>query len=76
MAYCFTNEGVRIADAGNAESLLSADIVVLAVGVRPNNQLFQAIHAEGIEVHMAGDCWHSGQIARAVADGARIGHLL
>ena len=71
-----TNEGVRIADAGNAESLLSADIVVLAVGVRPNNQLFQAIHAEGIEVHMAGDCWHSGQIARAVADGARIGHLL
>jgi len=44
--------------------------------VRPNNHLFQAIHAQGIEAHMAGDCWHSGQIARAVADGARVGHLL
>jgi 2,4-dienoyl-CoA reductase-like NADH-dependent reductase (Old Yellow Enzyme family)/thioredoxin reductase len=69
-------DGVRIADSSNAESFLPADIVVLAAGVRPNNQLFQAIHAQGIEAHMAGDCWHSGQIARAVADGARVGHLL
>jgi NADPH-dependent 2,4-dienoyl-CoA reductase/sulfur reductase-like enzyme len=68
--------GVRIADSSNSESFLPADIVVLAAGVRPNNQLFQAIHDQGIEAHMAGDCWHSGQIARAVADGARVGHLL
>jgi 2,4-dienoyl-CoA reductase-like NADH-dependent reductase (Old Yellow Enzyme family)/thioredoxin reductase len=69
-------DGVSVRAKDGAERFVGADTVVLACGVRPNNALFQEIHDAGIEAHMAGDCWHPDVIARAVSDGARLGHLL
>ena len=69
-------DGITVCGKDNTERSIAADTVVLALGVRPNNALFQELHARGVETHMAGDCWHPAMIARAVSDGARLGHLL
>jgi 2,4-dienoyl-CoA reductase-like NADH-dependent reductase (Old Yellow Enzyme family)/thioredoxin reductase len=69
-------DGISVCGKDNTERFIKADTVVLALGVRPNNALFQELHARGIETHMAGDCWHPGMIARAVSDGSRLGYTL
>ncbi len=69
-------DGIRVCGSDNAQRFIAADTVVLAVGVRPYNTLFQLLHARGIETHMAGDCWHPGIIAHAVRDGSRLGYTL
>lgn len=68
--------GISVSDQTNAQRFIAADTVVVASGMKPNNVLFQELHARGIETHMAGDCWHPGMIAHAVSDGSRLGHLL
>jgi 2,4-dienoyl-CoA reductase-like NADH-dependent reductase (Old Yellow Enzyme family)/thioredoxin reductase len=69
-------DGITVSGKENTERFIKANTVVLALGVRPNNALFQELHARGIETHMAGDCWHPGMIARAVSDGSRLGYTL
>lgn len=65
-----------ITTCDNSEQAIPADTVVLAVGTRPNNGLYPLLKARGIETHLAGDCWHAGRIAGAIADGLRLGCAL
>ena len=69
-------DGIVVSDKDDAGRFIAADTVVVALGVRPNNALFEELHAMGIETHMAGDCWHPGMIARAISDGSRLGNTL
>ena len=58
------------------EQFIGADTVVLAVGVKPNNNLFPLLKASGFTTHLAGDCWRIGRIAGAIGDGLRLGCIL
>lgn len=71
-----TANGVVVRDANHGEKFIPGQTVVLALGMKPENRLFQELHSSGIETHMAGDCWHPGVIANAIADGSRLGRIL
>ena len=61
------------------EQVLSEiDQIVLAVGSKPFNELADHITQEipGLELHLIGDARKPGNMLDAVAEGARIGHLL
>ena len=69
-------KGISAMTGENKGQFIPADTVVLAVGVRPNNSLFLSLRAKGYETHLIGDCWHTGKIVDAIADGLRLGCAL
>jgi 2,4-dienoyl-CoA reductase-like NADH-dependent reductase (Old Yellow Enzyme family)/thioredoxin reductase len=61
-------EGVEVEFDGNKETL-PADTVVLATGIRPNNELEAALRALPAELHKVGDCVKPRKAIDAIHEG-------
>ncbi|MDR1068570.1 MAG: FAD-dependent oxidoreductase [Clostridiales Family XIII bacterium] len=68
----FTGEGVIVEDAYGKESLLAADDIVLAFGVRPDTDKIAALSGLVPETYVIGDARATGQIGDAVADAFNV----
>jgi 2,4-dienoyl-CoA reductase (NADPH2) len=63
-----TNKGVR-AVRGEVVDFFQGDTVVLAVGMRPNNELARELRGKVAELHVIGDCSEPRRIAEAIKEG-------
>ncbi len=70
-----TSQGVSIIRLSR-EEVLPADTVVLAVGYRPNRDLFTKLNVDNREVYLIGDSKEARNIMEAVNDGALIGRQI
>lgn len=55
---------------------MSADMVVLSLGIRPNTELYDELKEKFNRIYKVGDCSDLGKIAQAVRSGSNIGYRL
>ncbi len=67
MIRAVTDEGAVVADREGNETLLPADTVVMAIGLRPRKDMTQELLGSGIEVYKAGDGAKVGNIRTCTA---------
>ena len=67
-----TERGARVARDDSSE-FFEADTVVVAAGMRPRNELAQALEGKVPHLYAIGDCAKIGKIRQAIEDGVRIG---
>ena len=70
-----TDRGLLILHEGQRKTI-EADTIVLAAGVRSNNELYKAIEGMVPEVYLAGDCVEPKRILEAIHDGSHIGRII
>jgi len=70
-----TKEGVRI-EKGNSRTILEADTVVLAVGAKSNNKLYEELQGKVQELYAIGDCKEPRKAMDAIYEGAVIGRKI
>jgi 2,4-dienoyl-CoA reductase-like NADH-dependent reductase (Old Yellow Enzyme family)/thioredoxin reductase len=68
--------GVRVADPDNLERLIEADKVLIAIGTRPNNRLYDKIKSLGIEIHQIGDCLEPRSAKDAIYESGVLGRKI
>jgi hypothetical protein len=68
--------GVYVTAAGGSELFIEADAVVLAIGNKPDNRLYDQIKSLGIPVHQIGDCLEPRSAKAAISEGAAIGRAI
>ncbi len=68
--------GVLVIDKDGNELFMDCDSVVIAVGNRPDNLLFDQVKDLGIEVYQIGDCLEVRSAKEAIFDGASIGRRI
>jgi 2,4-dienoyl-CoA reductase (NADPH2) len=66
-----TDAGV-IYELGGKEELAEADAVVIAMGAKPENRLFEAFQGLGPEVYSIGDCVNARTACEAIEEAALI----
>jgi 2,4-dienoyl-CoA reductase (NADPH2) len=72
-----TDNGVVVVDDEGKESFISGDSVIIAVGNRPDNSLFEQVKSIGVkEVYQIGDCLEARSAKEAIFEGASIGRKL
>ncbi len=62
------NEGVIIEKDYNKETI-KADTVIIAVGIKPNDELTYSLKKKIPNLHVLGDCKKPGRILEAIRDG-------
>ena len=55
---------------------LAADVVIMSVGVKPNDALYNELLAAGMNVYKGGDALATGKINKAVLHGSKFGVTL
>lgn len=70
------DRGVVISDKQGNESLVEADAIVIAVGNKPNNILFDKVKSLGIPLYQIGDCLEPRSAKAAIYEGAVIGRQI
>lgn len=65
--------GRVLAVSGEEEVRLEADLAVLAVGLRPNRHLADALANRGVEVHVIGDALEPQGVREAIREGFEVG---
>lgn len=63
------DRGVKCAFRDGMLKFIEADNVILAVGLRPNNELAQRLHGKAAELYFIGDCVEVHQILEAISNG-------
>jgi 2,4-dienoyl-CoA reductase (NADPH2) len=66
------DDGVAVHDSEGRETVLPADHVILATGIRGDRTLADGIADGGAEVHLIGDCGGVGYLKGAIWEAARI----
>lgn len=66
-----TDKGVR-SIRNEVSELFQGDTVVLAVGMRPNNNLAKELRGKVMALHVIGDCTEPRRIAEAIEEGFRV----
>jgi 2,4-dienoyl-CoA reductase (NADPH2) len=69
-------DGVYVTAADASEVFLEADAVVVAIGNRPDNGLYEQIKSLGIPTHQIGDCLEPRSAKTAISEGATIGRAI
>ena len=69
------NGKVRI-DREGIEDYIDADDVIIAIGSKPENSLYQELHGRRENVHAIGDCVEPRGILEAISEGAMIGRTI
>jgi NADPH-dependent 2,4-dienoyl-CoA reductase/sulfur reductase-like enzyme len=67
---------VRVADRNWQESEIPVDSVVLALGLRSNQELLEPLKKHFAEVHAIGDCLEPRKIYQAIHEGALVGRAI
>ena len=70
------DDNVVIADKHGTRSQLASDTVVLAVGLKANNGLEEAIRGKVPEIYAIGDCVEPRKVINAIWEGFRFARLI
>jgi 2,4-dienoyl-CoA reductase-like NADH-dependent reductase (Old Yellow Enzyme family)/thioredoxin reductase len=68
--------GVFIRNRGGKEAFLEGERVVIAIGTRPDNGLYDEINSLGITIYQIGDCLEPRGAKAAISEGAEIGRAI
>jgi pyruvate/2-oxoglutarate dehydrogenase complex dihydrolipoamide dehydrogenase (E3) component len=68
--------GVVVAAEDGTESFVEADVVVVAVGNKPDNSLYEQIQSFGIPLYQIGDCLEPRSAKAAISEAATIGRSI
>jgi len=71
-----SEKGVFVTDKMGNELFFKGDNIIIAVGNRPNNSLFEQVKQLGIEAYQIGDCLKVRNAKEAIYEGAFIGRKL
>lgn len=71
-----TDKGLVITTADGERQIIEADTIVLATGMEPKAELFEALQGKGAETYLIGDCATPRNILEAIHDGARIAGMI
>ncbi len=67
------DDGAVVTNQNNEQIFLQADKIVIAIGTRPDNRLYQQIKAMGYEIHQIGDCLEARSAKAAIYESAVLG---
>jgi pyruvate/2-oxoglutarate dehydrogenase complex dihydrolipoamide dehydrogenase (E3) component len=70
------DDGVVLIDADDKESFIKAERIVITIGNRPDNRLFDQIMHLGYEIHQIGDCLEPRSAKAAIYEGALLGRAI
>jgi len=70
------DNGVVVEDSAGQESFLEAEAVVVTIGNRPDNSLYDQIKTRGIPLYQIGDCVEARSAKAAIYEGAVIGRMI
>jgi 2,4-dienoyl-CoA reductase-like NADH-dependent reductase (Old Yellow Enzyme family)/thioredoxin reductase len=68
-----TEKGVVLSDKTDKDIILDCDSVIIAIGTRPNNSLFEKTKSLGSETYQIGDCLEARSAKEAIFEGTSIG---
>jgi 2,4-dienoyl-CoA reductase (NADPH2) len=71
-----TDQGLRLRTKDGGLQLVEADCIIPILPFRPSSELASSLEGRAGEVHLVGSSREPGLIIDAIADGARVGHLL
>lgn len=70
------DNGAVVADKEGNETFIEADKIIVAIGVRPDNTLYDKIKSRGYEIHRIGDCLEPRSAKAAIYEGAVLGRSI
>ena len=70
------DNGVVVLDKEGNESFLETERVVIAIGTKPDNTLYDQIKSLGYEIHRIGDCLKPRSAKAAIYEGAVLGRSI
>lgn len=70
------NNGVCVTSEDGTESFIEADAVLIAIGNKPDNRLYEQIKPLGIPIHQIGDCLEPRSAKAAISEAAVIGRTI
>ena len=70
------DHGVYVTSESGAESFIEAEAVVIAIGNKPDNHLYEQIASMGITIHQIGDCLEPRSAKAAISEAAEIGRAI
>jgi len=68
--------GVVVTGENGRETFIEANTVVIAIGNKPDNTLYEQIQSLGIPVHQIGDCLEPRSAKAAISEAAAIGRSI
>ena len=71
-----TSEGVVILDKNGKKSMLLADNIILAVGMKPSTKLLDGLRDQISEVHSVGDCVEPRRVINAIHEREQANEIL
>jgi 2-enoate reductase len=69
----FTKEGLQVQDSNGQKKDIIAETVIIALGVKPKNDLIKRLKDKVREIYSIGDCIVPRKIGDAIHEGFRIG---
>ena len=70
------DHGVYVTSESGAEVFIEAEAVVIAIGNKPDNRLYEEIASLGIPIHQIGDCLEPRSAKAAISEAAEIGRAI
>jgi len=70
------DHGVYVTSESGAEAFIEAEAVVIAIGNKPDNCLYEAIASLGVPIHQIGDCLEPRSAKAAISEAAVIGRAI
>jgi len=70
------DDGVVLTGADDKEFFVGAERIVITIGNRPDNRLFDQIKPLGYEIHQVGDCLEPRSARAAIYEGAVLGRAI
>ena len=71
-----TDESIKVADVCDRESTLEVNTIVLALGLKPDNKLYDTLKGQVVEVYSIGDCKEPRKVINAIWEGFRLARLV
>ncbi len=68
--------GVVVTAEDGTQSFIEADAVVIAIGNKPDNRLYEQIQSLGIPLYQIGDCLEPRSAKAAISEAATIGRTI
>jgi pyruvate/2-oxoglutarate dehydrogenase complex dihydrolipoamide dehydrogenase (E3) component len=68
--------GVVLTEQEGEEQFVEAERVVVTIGSKPDNSLYEKIKSHGYEIHRIGDCLEPRSAKAAIYEGAVIGRAI
>ncbi|EMS73640.1 FAD-dependent oxidoreductase [Ruminiclostridium cellobioparum] len=72
----FTTEGMLVEDMSRQKKEIKADTVIIALGVKPKNDLIKKLGDRVQEIYSIGDCNNPRKIGDAIHEGFRVGSII